>query len=71
MRSHEYGADGRRAYLGPQRRAGLRLLAQRTFYGTNFAKPLLFINDGAYFAGKAQAMGLTGAQWHGIGKLVV
>ncbi len=24
-----------------------------------------------YFAGKAQAMGLTGAQWHGIGKLVV
>jgi hypothetical protein len=38
------------------------LLAQRTFYGTNFSKPLLFINDGGYFASKAQAMGLTGSQ---------
>src|SRR5580700_8987690 len=39
------------------------LLAQQPFYGTNFTKPLLFIEDGAYFGAKAQAMGLTGAQW--------
>ncbi len=39
------------------------LLSQQPFYGTNFTKPLLFIEDGAYFAGQAQAMGLTGSQW--------
>ena len=39
------------------------LLSQRAFYGTNFTKPLLFLEDGAYFAAKAQAMGLTGEQW--------
>ena len=39
------------------------LLAQQAFYGTNYTKPLLFIEDGAYFAGQAQAMGLTGSQW--------
>jgi hypothetical protein len=39
------------------------LLSQRTFYGSNFTKPLLFLEDGAYFATKAQGMGLTGAQW--------
>ncbi len=39
------------------------LLAQRDFYGTNFTKPLMFIEDGAYFANKAQAMNLTGSQW--------
>jgi hypothetical protein len=39
------------------------LLAQRPFYGTNFTKPLLFIEDGQYFGDKAQAMGLTGEQW--------
>jgi hypothetical protein len=39
------------------------LLAQQPFYGTNFTKPILFINDGGYFADKAQALGLTGAQW--------
>jgi Cytochrome b(N-terminal)/b6/petB len=39
------------------------LLAQRTFYGTNFTKPLLFIEDGAYFATKAENMNLTGDQW--------
>jgi hypothetical protein len=39
------------------------LLAQRPFYGTNFTKPLLFINDGSYFASQAQAMNLTGSQW--------
>ena len=36
------------------------LLAQRQFYGTNYTKPLLFIEDGAYFASKAQALNLTG-----------
>jgi hypothetical protein len=39
------------------------LLSQQAFYGTNFTKPLLFIEDGAYFANKATAMGLTGSQW--------
>ena len=39
------------------------LLSQQPFYGTNFTKPLLFIEDGAYFVNKAQALGLTGEQW--------
>ena len=39
------------------------LLAQQPFYGTDFTKPLLFIEDGQYFAAKAQAMNLTGEQW--------
>ncbi len=39
------------------------LLAQRQFYGTDFTKPLLFLEDGAYFANKATAMHLTGTQW--------
>jgi hypothetical protein len=39
------------------------LLAQQPFYGTNFTKPLLFIEDGQYFAGQAQAMNLSGSQW--------
>jgi len=39
------------------------LLSQQPFYGTNFTKPLLFIEDGSYFASQAQAMGLTGSQW--------
>jgi hypothetical protein len=39
------------------------LLSQQPFYGSNFTKPLLFIEDGAYFASQAQAMGLTGSQW--------
>jgi len=39
------------------------LLAQQPFYGTNFTKPLLFIEDGAYFVSKATALGLTGSQW--------
>src|SRR5487761_598730 len=38
------------------------LLSQQPFYGTNFTKPLLFIEDGAYFATKATALGLTGSQ---------
>jgi Cytochrome b(N-terminal)/b6/petB len=39
------------------------LLAQRQFYGTDFTKPLMFINDGAYYANLAQSMNLTGDQW--------
>jgi len=39
------------------------LLAQHPFYGTDFTKPLLFLEDGAYFAQKATAEHLTGAQW--------
>ena len=39
------------------------LLSQQPFYGTNYTKPLLFIEDGQYFSTKAQAMGLTGGQW--------
>ena len=32
------------------------LLSQQPFYGTNFTKPLLFIEDGTYFVNKAQAL---------------
>ncbi len=39
------------------------LLSQQPFYGTNYTKPLLFMEDGAYFAGQATALGLTGEQW--------
>ena len=39
------------------------LLAQRQFYGTDFTKPLLFINDGQYYANLAAADNLTGDQW--------
>jgi hypothetical protein len=39
------------------------LLAQQPFYGTNFTKPLLFIEDGQYFANQATAMNLSGSQW--------
>ncbi len=39
------------------------LLAQRGFYGTDFTKPLLFLNDGMYYTNFATAMHLTGTQW--------
>ncbi|MBV9093098.1 MAG: cytochrome b N-terminal domain-containing protein [Streptosporangiaceae bacterium] len=39
------------------------LLAQRQFYGTDFTKPLLFLEDGMYYANQASAMNLTGTQW--------
>jgi hypothetical protein len=39
------------------------LLSQQPFYGTNFTKPLLFIEDGQYFVNKATALGLSGSQW--------
>jgi hypothetical protein len=39
------------------------LLAGQQFYGTNFTKPLLFLQDGSYFGQQATAMHLTGTQW--------
>ena len=39
------------------------LLAQQPFYGTNFTKPLLFIEDGQYLVSQATAMNLSGSQW--------
>ncbi len=39
------------------------LLAQQSFYGTDFTKPLLFLNDGMYYVNVATAMHLTGTQW--------
>ena len=39
------------------------MLARQPFYGTNLTRPLLFIEDGAYFSNQATAMHLTGEQW--------
>ncbi|MDX6421673.1 MAG: hypothetical protein QOG28_6293, partial [Trebonia sp.] len=39
------------------------LLSQQPFYGTNFTKPLLFLQDGQYYANQATAEHLTGNQW--------
>ena len=39
------------------------LLAQRPFYGSDYTKPLLFIEDGSYFSSLATSMHLTGSQW--------
>jgi hypothetical protein len=39
------------------------LISKEPFYGTNFTAPLLFMNDGAYFADQATAMHLSGEQW--------
>jgi cell wall-associated NlpC family hydrolase len=39
------------------------LIANQAFYGTNFTKPLLFLEDGQYFSDKATAAHLTGTQW--------
>jgi len=39
------------------------LLAQRAFYGTDFTKPLLFLEDGSYFSAQAESQHLTGEQW--------
>jgi len=39
------------------------LLAQRPFYGTDFTKPLLFLEDGQYYSNLATSMNLTGDQW--------
>jgi hypothetical protein len=39
------------------------LLAQQPFYGTNYTKPLLFIEDGNYFSNLAQSQHLKTTQW--------
>jgi hypothetical protein len=39
------------------------LVAQHEFYGTDFTKPLLFLEDGGYFNGRASAQRLLGDQW--------
>ncbi len=39
------------------------LLAEQPFYGTDFTKPLLFLEDGSYYASLAHAQHLTGTQW--------
>jgi hypothetical protein len=39
------------------------LLAQRQFYGTDYTRPLLFMEDGEYYSNLAAAQNLTGDQW--------
>jgi hypothetical protein len=39
------------------------LIAGRTFYGTNYTEPLLFLADGSYYASVAETQHLTGSQW--------
>ncbi|HEY3908097.1 MAG TPA: cytochrome b N-terminal domain-containing protein [Streptosporangiaceae bacterium] len=39
------------------------LLAQRQFFGTDYTKPLLFLEDGAYFGNLASAQRLQADQW--------
>jgi hypothetical protein len=39
------------------------LSGTQPFYGTDFTKPLLFLEDGAYYANQATAEHLTGDQW--------
>jgi Cytochrome b(N-terminal)/b6/petB len=39
------------------------LIAQRQFYGTDYTMPLLFMEDGGYYADRATAEKLTGDQW--------
>jgi len=39
------------------------LLAQHPFYGTDYTKPLLFVNDGTYYVNQATKLHLTGGQW--------
>jgi hypothetical protein len=51
--------------LGLARTGGLDalLLTSDHFYQTDYSKPLLFLGDGGYFMGLAQAQDLTGSQW--------
>jgi cell wall-associated NlpC family hydrolase len=39
------------------------LIANQGFYGSDFTKPLLFLEDGQYFSNEATADHLTGSQW--------
>jgi hypothetical protein len=40
-----------------------QLLSQGSFYQTDYTKPLLFLNDGTYLSGLADAKHLSGNQW--------
>jgi hypothetical protein len=39
------------------------LISNQAFYGTDFTKPLLFLEDGQYFSSLAAADHLSGTQW--------
>ena len=39
------------------------LISAHPFYGTDYTEPLLFLEDGSYFAAQAQAQHLLGKQW--------
>jgi hypothetical protein len=39
------------------------LISNEDFYGTDFTKPLLFLEDGMYFSNVATADNLSGTQW--------
>jgi cell wall-associated NlpC family hydrolase len=39
------------------------LISNEAFYGTDFTRPLLFLEDGQYFSNKATAEHLSGTQW--------
>ncbi len=39
------------------------LISNSDFYGSNFTKPLLFLEDGQYFSNLAKAQHMTGSQW--------
>ena len=39
------------------------LLSRHQFYGTNYTKPLLFLQDGSYFSSVAKKLHLLGTQW--------
>jgi hypothetical protein len=39
------------------------LVTNSGFYGTDFTKPLLFLEDGTYYASVAQSKHLLGTQW--------
>src|ERR1017187_7221636 len=51
--------------LGLAPTGGLDALLPTTahFFQTDYSKPLLFLSDGGYFRGLAQAQNLTGSQW--------
>ncbi|HZD64953.1 MAG TPA: cytochrome b N-terminal domain-containing protein [Acidimicrobiales bacterium] len=53
------------AELALARSGGLEasLIAHNQFYGTNFTKPLLFLEDGTYYKDQAKAQHLVGDQW--------
>ena len=57
------GPDRDRVHLGPSGALDADLIAKHAFYGTDFTKPLLFLEDGKYFSDVATADHLTGAQW--------